>query len=163
MRWGVDGAAAREGLIGEAGETARVLVTGSRQFRNAAVVYAALDGIRRRIGEGADPDMLVIHGGARGADRLAGEWAKARGVGVDVFPAEWDRYGPSAGFRRNEWMLREGRPDLVAGFPAREVASNGTRHMLDLAARAGVAVEVAGTDGRMWPFEGAGDGDGDRG
>ena len=78
-----------------------------------------------------DIPMRVISGAARGADRMAAEWAASNDVPCDEYAAEWDRYGKSAGYRRNERMLNEGRPHLVVGFPQGE--SRGTRMMMDIA------------------------------
>ena len=83
---------------------------------------------------------VVIHGGARGADQLAGAWAKERQVSYKTYPAQWDRYGKSAGFRRNEQMLNEGNPDLIIAFPG----GNGTAHMMRIARQRGYEVtEIA--------------------
>jgi hypothetical protein len=72
---------------------------------------------------------LVIHGGATGADRLAGEWARSRGIEVLVFRVsseEWKSIGKKAGPLRNARMISEGHPDLAIGFPG----SDGTADML---------------------------------
>jgi hypothetical protein len=58
---------------------------------------------------------LLIHGDARGADWLAGEWAKERGVEV-ACPADWRRRGRGAGPIHNRQMLDE-HPDLVCDVP----------------------------------------------
>lgn len=72
---------------------------------------------------------VVIHGGATGADRLAGEWARSRAVEVLAFRVtaeEWKRIGTKAGPIRNQRMLEEGKPDLAIGFPG----NRGTADML---------------------------------
>ena len=115
---------------------ARVLVCGSRDFSDRSLVDAKLDEVRERLG---GVPMRVISGAARGADTLAADWARKNSVPCDEYPAEWERYGRSAGYRRNERMLTEGRPHLVVAFPQGE--SRGTRMMMDIAAKAKVAVE----------------------
>lgn len=60
---------------------------------------------------------LLIHGDARGADRLAARWAVQNGVPVKAFPANWRAHGLAAGPMRNEQMLVEGMPQLVIAFP----------------------------------------------
>ena len=122
---------------------ARVLVCGSRDFADRSLVDAKLDEVRQRLG---DIPMRVISGAARGADRMAADWAARNNVPCDEYPADWDRYGRSAGYRRNEQMLAEGRPHLVVGFPQGE--SRGTRMMMDIAAKARVAVEEIDPDSR---------------
>ena len=115
---------------------ARVLVCGSRDFNDYNLLATKLDEVRDRLG---DVSMRVISGAARGADSLAAKWAQQRGVPCDEYPADWDRHGKSAGYRRNEQMLTEGDPHLVVAFPQGE--SRGTRQMMDIASKARVAVE----------------------
>lgn len=78
----------------------------------------------------------VIHGAARGADTLADQWAKHLGIDVHAYPADWAKYGRSAGAVRNQRMLDEGKPDLVIAFPG----GMGTALMVKLARKAGVEV-----------------------
>lgn len=85
---------------------------------------------------------VIIHGAARGADRLADNWAKACGVRRLPFVANWYPNGRkggldrSAGPRRNQAMLEEGQPDLVIAFPG----GDGTADMVRRAKSAGVKV-----------------------
>jgi ABC-type Fe3+-hydroxamate transport system substrate-binding protein len=78
---------------------------------------------------------IVIHGGARGADKLAGEWCQDGGIACAIVPAQWYYYRKSAGPVRNEWMMRL-KPDLVIAFPG----GTGTANMIKLAEEAGVEV-----------------------
>lgn len=112
----------------------RVLVCGGRDYDDAVTVDRVLDRVHSR-----RPITCVIHGGARGADSLAGAWAKRRGVRVEEYPADWKRYGRAAGMIRNAEMLRAGRPDRVVAFPG----GRGTAGMKRLARTAGVPVEEA--------------------
>ena len=50
------------------------------------------------------PITSVISGGARGADRLGEQWARSHGIPFQVFPADWDKWGKSAGYVRNKQM-----------------------------------------------------------
>lgn len=110
----------------------RVLVCGGRDYRDRKTLRDVLDGFHA-----ATPFSSVIHGDAPGADTLAGMWALQHDILVEVYPAEWRRYGRSAGPIRNEKMLREGRPDLVVAFPG----GRGTADMVRRAQKAGVRVE----------------------
>lgn len=78
---------------------------------------------------------LLIHGDARGADRLAGDWAERNGVHQLAFPAQWERYGKQAGLIRNMRMLDE-KPAIVIAFPG----GRGTADMVRRAEAAGVSV-----------------------
>lgn len=83
-----------------------------------------------------EPVTCVIHGAAPGADFLAGWWAMTNNIPVRAFPADWRKYGKRAGFRRNQQMLDEGKPDIVFAFPG----GNGTKDMVKRAKAAGVPV-----------------------
>ena len=123
----------------------RVLVCGSRTFSDGIIVRNTLDGLlwnareRRR-------QLVVIEGGARGADQLASQWVGAipeRGVEHLLFAADWDKHGGRAGPMRNSLMLREGKPDVVLAFidkPLEE--SRGTLDMVTKARKAGVPTYV---------------------
>jgi hypothetical protein len=106
----------------------RAIVCGGRHFKNRAYVFRALDLLHEM-----HDFTQIIHGAATGADSLAGEWARSRGVKETRVPADWQRFGRAAGFWRNRKML-EMQPDLVVAFPG----GKGTRHMLDLAEHEGV-------------------------
>lgn len=77
----------------------------------------------------------IIHGDAKGADRLAGEWAQQTGVQEVKCPAAWSMFGTKAGALRNHAML-ELRPDEVIAFPG----GTGTAHMVHSARTAGIPV-----------------------
>lgn len=108
----------------------RLLVTGGRNFADRDVLFATLDRLHAEHGF-----TLLIHGDARGADRLAGEWAQERGVPILACPLDRKRYGRGAGPKRNRQMLGQD-PDLVVAFPG----GSGTSHMVIIAEEAGVKV-----------------------
>ena len=114
----------------------RVLVCGSREWLAPAPIVRALRGLAED-----HPDLIVIHGGARGADKLAGGAALFLGLDVIEVPAKWREYGRAAGPIRNQEML-EMRPDLVLAFHERMDLGKGTRDMVNRATKAGIPVEV---------------------
>ena len=71
------------------------------------------------------PVELLLHGGARGADRLIEKAARSLAWPVEVIAAEWGRYGRAAGPLRNGLMLRRALEEatpaqasvLVVAFP----------------------------------------------
>jgi hypothetical protein len=122
----------------------RVLVCGGRDYQNKERVFQVLDLIHKKLKE----KMIIIHGGARGADTLAGEYARERQLEELVFPADWKTHGKSAGAIRNTQMLKEGTPKLVVAFPG----GNGTKHMIDISKKHGILVIVVSDgdkDGRQ--------------
>lgn len=113
----------------------RLLICGGRKYTDAQKMYAFLDKIK----EGMQIDA-IIEGNAKGADRLAGFWARKNKIDNLKFPADWDKHGKAAGFLRNQQMLDEGKPDLVIAFPG----GNGTADMVRRAREAGVEVVEVG-------------------
>ena len=109
----------------------RVLVCGGRDFDNESLVFGALDQIEAEMGP-----LVIIEGGARGADSLAALWADDRGAHHLQFKADWQKHGKGAGPIRNQTMLDDGKPDLVVGFPG----GVGTADMLRRAKAAGIPV-----------------------
>jgi len=84
---------------------------------------------------------VIIHGDAKGADRLAQRWADANRCPVERWPADWKTLGRAAGPMRNTQMLDEGHPDLVVAFPG----GVGTSDMVGKALDAGVdVIDVGG-------------------
>jgi aspartokinase-like uncharacterized kinase len=113
----------------------RVLVCGGRDYSDIVRVFSVLDKLHRE----AEIDC-IIEGGAKGADRLALEWAGQSSVPVETYEADWENQGSFAGPARNKRMLDEGKPDLVIAFPG----GRGTADMVRKARRAGVeVVEIA--------------------
>lgn len=47
---------------------------------------------------------LVVSGGAKGIDKSGEEWAKARGIPIELFVPNWDKHGRKAGPLRNQEM-----------------------------------------------------------
>jgi len=94
-------------------------------------------------------DTTVVHGGCRGADRLAGEAAELIGFPCVVFPADWDLHGRAAGMIRNRQMLayllqRRSAGEQVAGiaFHTDVENSRGTRQMRELLLTSGISCKL---------------------
>lgn len=116
----------------------RVLVTGGRKYSNRKLVYAALDRLYNSDYIGR---MTLIEGGAKGADRLAQDWANQAHIDVDLITceADWDRYGLSAGMRRNKDMANL-KPDVCIAF----LGGRGTQNMVDLCRERNIKVHIIG-------------------
>lgn len=112
----------------------RVLVCGSRDWTDAALIEAAL----RQL----PASTTIVHGAARGADSLAGSIARRLGFTVEAHPADWAKHGKVAGPIRNAAMLATGI-DRVLAF---HLGGRGTQDMIDRARRAGVPVTVYGPE-----------------
>ena len=111
----------------------RVLVCGDRYWSDADLILARLAQF--------NPGDVVIHGGANGADTIAGMCAQKLGHNVEVFRADWNTYGRAAGPIRNRVML-DTKPDLVIAFHDCIAASKGTRDCTTEAKKRGISVEL---------------------
>ena len=112
----------------------RVIIAGGRDFCDYALLEQSMDRLLSNI----EDNIVVVCGMARGADSLGEQYAKARGFQVCYFPAEWDKYGKSAGYKRNEQMAQNA--DALVAFWDRQ--SRGTKHMINIANRYSLKVRV---------------------
>lgn len=112
----------------------RILVTGSRDWRNARTI---LDAIRYQVSVDPWQEVTVVHGGARGADQMAGIAAYQAACYQEVHPADWEKYGRRAGFVRNAEMVNAGA-DVCLAFIRNN--SKGATMCAQLAEKAGIPV-----------------------
>lgn len=89
-------------------------------------------------------DIEIVCGMAKGADELGEKFAKAYGHNISYFPAEWEKYGRSAGYLRNKTMAeyasyKKGYGALIAFWDGK---SKGTNHMINLAKEYGLKVFI---------------------
>ena len=118
----------------------RVIIAGGRDFDNYTLLekecYAILCGL------GDKSDIEIVSGCANGADKLGERFANDFVLKVIKFPADWDTYGKSAGYKRNEQMAiyaKEQDGVLVAFWDGK---SKGTKHMIDLARKHKLIVHI---------------------
>lgn len=137
---------------------ALLLVTGSREFADRQLLDEALNQAWTEALSRGFRQLVVVHGGAKGADRLADRWAlrrQQRGVLPRRFRADWEgpctaeckpghrrfrkgggTYCPAEGNRRNQRMvehvLAQAAPGGVLGiaFFVEGLACDGTHDCL---------------------------------
>lgn len=80
----------------------RLLVVGSRTFADYALLKTKLDAFLAKVA--LTHEIIIVSGGAKGADRLAEAYAREKGYQCEVFKADWATYGRSAGYQRNVVM-----------------------------------------------------------
>lgn len=105
----------------------RLLVCGGRSYADRECLERTLDAVHRK-----HAIEVLIHGACHlgGADRLADEWAVARGVPVQACPVEpTDGQWPAAGPIRNKRMLEVWQPSHGVAFPTKGEKNKGTRDM----------------------------------
>ena len=106
----------------------RVIIAGSRGIDDYEFICHKLNDCERPW-----PITEVVSGTARGVDRLGERWAGSKDIPIKRFPADWDTYGKSAGYRRNADMAKYA--DVLIAFW--DGTSKGTKHMIDLMTAAG--------------------------
>ena len=106
----------------------RIIIAGSRDFQD----YKLMEKEFCQFMNGEDTENItIISGGARGADRLGEHLAYEYEIDVEVYPANWDKYGKSAGYKRNEQMANVATHALIFWNISKQTP--GTKHMIDLA------------------------------
>jgi predicted Rossmann fold nucleotide-binding protein DprA/Smf involved in DNA uptake len=109
----------------------KTIIAGGRNITDYRLVESAIRNSGFTISE-------VVCGGAKGVDSIGEEWALIYGLPVVKFPADWNKYGLSAGPRRNRQMA-EYAEALVAVWDGK---SPGTKNMIDVARELGLTVYV---------------------
>jgi len=102
----------------------KLAVVGSRDFDYYPVLKEKLDIIHEK-----KIITCIVSGGASGADSLGERWAKENNIETQIFYPDWEAFGKSAGYRRNEQIIINS--DAVIAFWDGE--SKGTKHSIDLA------------------------------
>lgn len=112
----------------------RVIIAGGRDFNDMEFLQKSFKKVflRRYM------VSSIISGGARGADKLGEAFAEKFQIPLVIIEAEWDKYGKSAGYRRNAEMAEVG--DFLIAFWDGE--SRGTKHMIDIAKKKGIPLQV---------------------
>lgn len=108
----------------------KIAIVGSRDF---GTVNHIAKGTTEALVDQLQPDDVVISGGAAGVDTWAADHARARGLAVEVFPADWRTHGRAAGPIRNGQIVAAA--DLV--YAVWDGKSRGTQDTIRKAKAAG--------------------------
>lgn len=99
-----------------------VAVTGWRDHQDAEFIRYHLDGYCDALAITGPKVVFIRVGCAPGADAITRQWRLERGFEGRTYFAEWDRFGPSAGPKRNREMLEGtrdpfGLANVLLAFP----------------------------------------------
>lgn len=120
----------------------KTIIAGSRSITD-------YDALLRAIGQAGWKITEVLSGGTTGVDRMGERWAKENGVPVRMFPADWIKYGKSAGPIRNMQMAEQADALIVLW----DGKSKGAKSMIRIAREVGLPILVAESDSFPWDKE----------
>jgi hypothetical protein len=111
----------------------KVIICGTRYFSDYELLKAKCDYYLKN-----KESVTIISGCAKGADSLGEQYAIEKGFELLKYPADWDRYGKSAGYKRNQQMA-EIADGVIAFWDS---VSKGTHHMINIAKEKNIRVIV---------------------
>ena len=111
----------------------KVIIAGGRDFTDYERLSCFCDKVLVN-----QKDIEIVSGTAKGADLLGERYANQKNYPVKRFPADWNKYGKSAGFHRNSQMAQYADA-LIAFWDQR---SRGTKMMIELAKKQGLKVQI---------------------
>lgn len=114
----------------------RIIIAGSRSFDDYDLLRRECDELLQKIKD--SHKIVILSGGAKGADRLGEHYAEENGFEIEYHQANWKRYGRSAGLKRNKEMAQ--RADILFAFW--DGFSHGTKNMIDTAKEADLYVKT---------------------
>ena len=89
----------------------KIIIAGSRSFHDYQLLCQTLAPDRHRITQ-------VITGGAKGADQLGYRWAWKHTIRHQLFRADWERFGKSAGVPATTRWRRQATCSWRSGMDA---------------------------------------------
>lgn len=105
----------------------RIVVAGCRDYNNYIEAKEYIDSCIAKLN--IQGEIIIISGGARGADKLGEQYAKEKGYKTEYYLPDWESYGRSAGPIRNAEMAKAG--DVIICFW--DGVSRGTKSMINSA------------------------------
>ena len=111
----------------------KIIIAGSRSFTDYQKLKEICDTFLRD-----QNNIEIVSGTCRGADKLGEQYAKERGYEITQFPANWNKYGKSAGPKRNQEMANYANA-LIAFWDGK---SKGTNNMIQLANRCNLDILI---------------------
>lgn len=82
----------------------KLAIVGRRNFKQPKVLYKIVDQLVKE----QDYNVIeIVSGGASGVDSYGASYGQYHQIPVKIFPAEWEKYGKSAGYKRNVLIINE--------------------------------------------------------
>lgn len=134
----------------------RIIIAGGRDFDDWNLLKNVINNYLK-VTNPSYKAPVIISGCAKGADKLGEHFAEYFDFDLKRFPANWEKYGKSAGMIRNTEMAKYAMADESHGvlFAFWNGRSKGTKHMIDIADRFGLEVHVIRYDEKRYEIPGA--------
>ena len=113
----------------------RITIGGCRDFNDYEIFKVFVD---ECLSEIEDKEIVVLSGHCSGTDLMAEKYAKEMGYDLEIFPAEWEKYGRAAGPKRNKEMVE--KSDVVIAFWNGK--SKGTNNLIKIAKKLSKQVRI---------------------
>lgn len=114
----------------------RVLIAGCRNYNDYECAKRCIDYYIKDIRQ--KYELVFVSGGCRGADLLGERYAEENGFSVEIYPADWAKFGRKAGPIRNKLMAEVS--DYIICFW--DGKSAGTKSMIECAKRTNKPLKV---------------------
>ena len=111
----------------------KVIIAGGREFNNYETLVKICDEYLKD-----KKNIQIISGAARGADSLGEKYAIEKRYSLVKIPAKWETFGKSAGYKRNEEMVKIANC-LIAFWDGK---SKGTNHTIQLAKKFKLDIKI---------------------
>ena len=122
--------------------TARIIICGGRHFDDYSRLESVMNDVMSKIAPWRDV-IEIVSGHCEGADQLGELYASNHDLPCKVFPAQWEKYGRSAGPIRNSEMVNyasEAEMPVVVAF--RSPRTKGTNDTVKKAEKHGFKVFI---------------------
>lgn len=107
--------------------TYRIVIGGCRDFNDYSIFEPFVDKCLQRLS--AEGNIVILSGHCSGVDTMAEKYAKEHDYELEIYPAEWEKYGKKAGPLRNELMVQ--KSNYVIAFW--DEKSRGTKSLIQYA------------------------------
>lgn len=122
----------------------RMIVAGGRDYSNQNIVNYYINRVKD-VCDSRGLNLVIVCGMATGADTLGRNYAISNGLEVLEFPANWNRYGKSAGYIRNKEM-GDVADSAIVFWDGR---SKGSKFMIDIMHELKKPVVAISYDGKV--------------
>jgi hypothetical protein len=114
----------------------RLVISGCRDYNNYTQLSSEIDSFLQHNAVGYS--VIIVSGGADGADALGEKYAREHGLKIERFHANWEVYGSSAGPIRNKQMAEAADAAIVFW----DGKSSGTADMIQRAKNANIPCKI---------------------